>query len=59
MSDNPQKRFLAVERVLVEWWAGQQPKAEVIYLFGEWFVMVDGKRFSISEMALAVANGGG
>jgi len=58
MSDNPQKRFLAVERVLVEWWA-QRPNAEVNCECDEWIVRVDSKRFSISEMALAVANGGG
>lgn len=53
MSDaQVQSRFLDIERALVGWWSAHQ-QAVVFCEFGEWFVRIGDRRFSISEQALA------
>lgn len=49
-----QTRFLLAERTLVDWWE-LQPTAAVLHEYGEWFVEIDGHRYSISEQAFAIA----
>lgn len=57
MSTSPEQQtsdFLSIERALVGWW--EQAGVEVLNHGGEWFVELDGRRFSIGGQALAVAD---
>lgn len=45
------EQFPVVERALVGWW--DQPGVEIINEYGEWYAVIDDRRFSISAQALA------
>lgn len=47
------EQFAEIERALVGWW--DQPGVETINEYGEWYAVIDDRRFSISGQALAAA----
>lgn len=50
-----QSAFLTTERTAVDYFDAAVPHAETLYEEGEWYAQIEGRRFSLSALALAIA----